>query len=167
MAQTWALFDDFAATTLSSSKWLGEEGRQYGGIRLESSRGVVSGQLRISTRGFGDNLRNADISSVRNGVTITKSAAVTAMKSTITMRSATLVNCAANPTSTAARARMFGFFFNSGQPVPGSFMNDVFAGAQVYRLRQQHRRGRSLQDPWFRRTVPGRQLHLLVHTRNP
>jgi hypothetical protein len=49
------------------------------------------------------------------------------------MRTATAVACAANTTPTLARARIFGFFFNAGTPIPGSNYNDVFAGIQLYR----------------------------------
>jgi hypothetical protein len=43
--------------------------------------------------------------------------------------------CAANTTSfSMARARIFGFFFNAGEPVPGSNYNDVMAGIQLYRM---------------------------------
>lgn len=135
MAQTWTLFEDFSATSLNVNKWMGEESKQYGGIRLESQRIVVSGQLRLYTRGYGDNVRNTGSSWIRNAVVLNKSASITALKSTITMRNAVGTTCAgnSNPDATTWRARMFGFFFNGGTPVSNTNMNDVFAGAQVYR----------------------------------
>lgn len=133
-AQTWVSYDTFSGSTISSARWAGEEGRQAGGLRLDSRRGITSGQLRIEMRGVGDNVRNDLSSSVRNSVLFANGAAVTGMRSTVTMRSFTLNNCAANTSvSSGIRARLFGFFFNAGTPVVGSFMNDVFAGIQVGR----------------------------------
>lgn len=64
----------------------------------------------------------------------TNSAAVTGKRATVTMRSFTLNNCAANTSaSSGVRARLFGFFINAGTPIIGSFMNDVFAGIQIGR----------------------------------
>jgi hypothetical protein len=132
-AQSFVLYDDFSSGGLSAARWIGEDGRSFGGIRLEARRAVLTGQLRIEMRGYGDNVDNAGNSSVRNALILPQSSAVTAMRSTVTMRATSFAACAANPGPTAARARMFGFFFNAGTPMIGSNLNDVFAGIQVAR----------------------------------
>jgi hypothetical protein len=55
------------------------------------------------------------------------------MRATLTPRTMTASACAANSTPSLARGRLFGFFFNAGDPNPGTNYNDVFAGIQVYR----------------------------------
>ncbi|MBI1735800.1 MAG: hypothetical protein HYR51_11560 [Candidatus Rokubacteria bacterium] len=56
------------------------------------------------------------------------------MRATITTRSLQLIGCAANPTAAGARARLFGFFFNAGDSILASLVNEVFAGVQVARF---------------------------------
>jgi len=126
-------YDDFALTYIAPARWYGEEGKQYGGIRTENQRLIVSGQLRIQAKGWSDNYSDSNTSTVRNSVVIQKSSAVTAMRATLTPRTVTAGTCAANTTPSVARGRLFGFFFNAGDPNPGSNYNDVFAGIQVYR----------------------------------
>src|SRR5205085_942415 len=48
-------YDDFALTYIAPARWYGEEGKQYGGIRTENQRLIVSGQLRIQGKGWSDN----------------------------------------------------------------------------------------------------------------
>jgi hypothetical protein len=126
-------YDDFSLTYIAPSRWYGEEGKQYGGIRSENQRLIVSGQLRIQGKGWSDNYSDSGSSTIRNSVVIQKSSAVTAMRATLTPRSVSSGTCAANTTPTVTRGRLFGFFFNAGQPIPGSNYNDVFAGIQAYR----------------------------------
>lgn len=134
-AQTWVAYDDFStSTSLSSTRWSGDDGRQAAGLRLESRRAIVGGQLRLEGRSVGDNVRSEGLSQTRNAVVFTNSPDITAMKATVTMRTGSIGSCAGNTTSTGqTRARLFGFFFNAGTPVIGSFMNETFAGIQVAR----------------------------------
>lgn len=126
-------YDSFTNTYINPNKWYGEEGKQYGGTRVEARRAIVEGQLRIEAKGYSDDTANAGTSTTRNAVVFTNSSNITAIRSTVTMRSVTASACAANSTPTLARARLFGFFFNAGTPTPGSNFNDVFAGIQLYR----------------------------------
>lgn len=132
-AQTLITYDDFSGGAISPSRFYGEEGKQYGGVRVEARRVVAGGQLRIEAKGYSDNFANTGSSTTRNAVVLAKSAAITTLRSTVTMRSATVTSCAGNTTPSAARARLFGFFFNAGVPQPGSNYNDVFAGIQLSR----------------------------------
>jgi len=126
-------YDDFTLTYIAPARWYGEEGKQYGGIRTENQRLIVNGQLRIQAKGWSDNYSNTGTSTARNSMVIQKSSAVTAMRATVTPRTVSSGLCAGNTTPTVTRGRLFGFFFNAGQPIPGSSYNDVFAGIQVYR----------------------------------
>lgn len=132
-AQTWTSYDTFDAAAISPARWYGEEGKQYGGTRTEAQRAIVSKQLRIGAKGYSDNYSNTSSSSVRNSLIFANSSTITGMRSVVTMRTATAGACAANPSASLARARLFGFFFNAGIPVPGSNYNDVFAGIQLQR----------------------------------
>ena len=126
-------YDDFSLTYIAPARWYGEEGKQYGGIREENQRLIVNGQLRIQAQGWSDNYSDTGSSTVRNSMIIQKSSAVTALRATLTPRTVYNGSCAANTTPTVTRGRLFGFFFNAGQPIPGSNYNDVFAGIQAYR----------------------------------
>lgn len=132
-AQTLVSYDTFTAATINPARWFGEEGKQYGGTRTETHRSVVAGQLRIEAKGFSDQFSNVGASTTRNALVFSKSSQINAMRATVTMRSSTITGCAANTTASAARARLFGFFFNAGYEVPGSQYNDVYAGIQLSR----------------------------------
>lgn len=134
-AQSLVLYDDFSSSTkLNSLRWLGEESRQSGTLRLDASRAIVDGQLRLETRDAGDNVRDEGTGNARQSVMFAKSYALTTMKATVTMRSYKLGECATNTGSAgSASARLIGNFFNAGKPIPNTSMNDTFAGVQVYR----------------------------------
>lgn len=133
LAATLVNYDDFTASYIHPVRWYGEEGKQYGGIRVEAQRVILGGQLRIQAKGWGDNYSNVNSSTVRNAMILQKSSAVTALGATVTARTVATSTCAANATPTVMRARLFGFFFNAGTPQPGNNYNDVFAGIQLYR----------------------------------
>lgn len=126
-------YDDFTSTAIAPARWYGEEGRQYGGIRTENQRLIVSGQLRIQAKGYSDNFSDAGISSTRNSMIVQKSESVTDLRATLTPRTAAAGGCAANSTPSSVRGRLFGFFFNAGEPTAGSNYNDVYAGLQLSR----------------------------------
>jgi len=132
-AQTLVSYDTFTATTINPERWYGEEGKQYGGSRVEAHRSVVNGQLRIEAKGYADKYSNTGTSTVRNAVVMPKSSLVTAMRATVTMRSYAVGSCAGNATASAVRARLFGFFFNAGDGGTGGQYNDVYAGIQLTR----------------------------------
>lgn len=133
LAATLVSYDEFAASYIHPARWYGEEGKQYGGIRAETRRVILGGQLRIQAKGWGDNYSNVGSSTARNSMILQKSSAVTALGATVTARTVAASACAANTTPSIMRARLFGFFFNAGSPQPGSNYNDVYAGIQLYR----------------------------------
>lgn len=126
-------YDDFGVTYIQPSKWYGEEGKQYGGIRVEAQRAIVDGQLRIQAKAYSDNYSNLGTSTTRNSVVFMKSEGITDIRASVTVRSIVAQACAGNTTPSIGRARLFGFFFNAGTPIPGSNYNDIYAGIQIYR----------------------------------
>lgn len=132
--QTLTSYDTFTTANIVPARWYAEEGRQYGGTRVEARRAIADGQLRIEAKTYSDNYSNTQTSTGRNALVFAKSEGITAIRSTVTMRTATAGGCAANTTPSGARARIFGFFFNAGSPVPGSNYNDVYAGIQLHRM---------------------------------
>lgn len=133
-SQTLSTYDTFTTTYIVPARWYAEEGKQYGGIRTEARRAIQDGQLRIEAKGYSDNASNVGLSTTRNSVVFANSDQLTAIRSTLTMRTAVAGACAGNTTDfSVARGRIFGFFFNAGTPISGSNYNDVFAGIQLYR----------------------------------
>lgn len=132
-AQTYTSYDEFSGGTISPYRWLGDDSAQYGGIPVEGRRAVVSGQLRLETKGYGGNTSGTSQALVRNALYFTNASTLRSMKATITPRIATLSTCAGNTSPGVVRARLFGFFFNAGTPVPRSNYNDVFATIGVSR----------------------------------
>lgn len=132
-AQTLVSYDTFSATNINPERWYGEEGKQYGGSRVEAHRSVVNSQLRIEAKGYSDKYGNTGTSTTRNSVVMPKSSLVTAMRATVTMRSHFVGSCAANTSPGAVRARLFGFFFNAGDTGTDGQYNDVYAGIQLSR----------------------------------
>lgn len=134
VAQTWTLYDDFSSSTsISSNRWSGDDGRQSAGIRLEARRAIVGGQLRLESRSVGDNVRSEGISQTRNAVLFTNGQSINGIKALVTMRSGTIGTCTANTSFGQVRARLFGFYFNTGTPIEGSLTNEVIAGIQLAR----------------------------------
>ena len=132
-AQSLVTFDSFDSTTISPSRWSGDEGRSNGTTRVESRRAIVSNQLRLEAKGYGHNTGTSGSGLTRNSVVFAKSSAITTIRATVTMRTASVGSCPGNTTPTTARARLFGFFFNAGTPQPGSNFNDVIAGIGLQR----------------------------------
>jgi hypothetical protein len=133
-AQSLSTYDSFTSALLNPRRWYGEDSRFSGGIRTEARRLVLSDQARIENRTWGDTFSDTGTSSTRNSLVALKSPAITAMRGTITVRSHTLTACAANTSAGVVRARLFGFYFNAGEAIPGSSINDVFAGVQIHRF---------------------------------
>jgi len=133
---TLGLYDDFSTSTvIGPSRWEGDDRSQYGATRVEEVRSILNGAMHLELKAYSDQYGNSGTASARNSVVLVKSTAVTDLRATVTITAATEQPCAANTTSPSrAAARLFGFFFNAGLPAPGSEYNDVYAGAQVYRL---------------------------------
>ena len=61
---------------------------------------------------------------------------IDAIKTTVVFKDYDLIGCTANPFPSQVRARVSGYFFNTGSRTEGSHVNDVFAQVYVYRNSQ-------------------------------
>lgn len=123
-------FDTFSGTTIAPARWSGQEVSQYGAQRGEIVRNLAAGQLHLESRAWSDGSANAGFGTVQNRLVAVRSDDITDLRATFTMRTLTMGACAANTTDfSQGRARLLGFFFNAGTPVPGSSYNDI--GAQI------------------------------------
>ena len=61
---------------------------------------------------------------------------VTAMKASVKVNGVKVKGCSTNPFPTWARAQLWGYFFNTGVPTPGSALNDVLANILILNVAQ-------------------------------
>lgn len=113
-----APYDTFSELMIDDTKWKD----------TETIRQIKGGKLFLSRRTVG--LTNANTGQVSDGLPLMfiNPEDVTAIKATVTVTQADIIECAANnQTINRTRARLFGEFFNTGTPTAGSAVNDVFA----------------------------------------
>jgi hypothetical protein len=130
------LYDDFNVKPINPAKWSGSEGTAGAAApSTETARKIAKQQLSISLTLWGrtdSNTGNAGNQSTR--LAVTNPAPVTTIQADVTVKSATVVGCAANTTSTRARAQVIGGFFNDGtSPGAGDRTGDILAGTQHIR----------------------------------
>jgi hypothetical protein len=125
------LYDDFSSESLDPDKWVGSE---VGGQGREAIRTIKQSSLRLGYVGYCDTAANSfDCESILQ-VNFTNPMAVTAIQALITPEQVRTTGCASNPLNPSfAAARLYGVFFNTGTPTPGSHVNDVVARLQVGR----------------------------------
>jgi len=125
--EPFARYDDFSSTTIDPVQWSGFEA----GGGTEAIRGLDSalGELRMSHRAFGNTASNDGRTVSGLGVALLKNtAAITAVQAQVTALAAQVGQCPDNTTPTAGRAGvLYGAFFNTDTPTPGSAVNDVRA----------------------------------------
>jgi hypothetical protein len=130
------LYDDFNKKPINPAKWTGSEG-SAGPLapNTETARRIAAKQLEIDLTTWGrtdSNTGNAGNQSSR--LAVTNPGPVTTIQADVTVKSATAVGCAANMTSTRARAQVLGGFFNDGSSTgPGDRTGDILAGTQSHR----------------------------------
>ena len=136
VSQALTLYDDFNAKPINSAKWSGSEGN-FGLLAPngETARKIASGQLRIDITTWG----RTDSDTGNNGLqgsklAVTNPTAITTFQVDVTVKSAKVVACAANPTFSRARALITGAFFNDGTSSgPGDRTGDIAANFQLHR----------------------------------
>ncbi|MBQ0936804.1 hypothetical protein [Ideonella paludis] len=126
---TWALesfasYDKFNAAPIDASKW----------ASFERIRKIKSGTLNHVQRDWGTTQSDAGTQGVSFGTSLTDPSRVTQLKATVKVASIEASGCSANPSASAARARLIGTFFNTGAPVSGSMQGDVLAQVWVGRF---------------------------------
>ncbi len=125
-----ALYDDFSSTRLDPDKWVGSELGEWGS---DAKRGILMHRLELLYIGDCDTTpNNVDCESILQ-VNFTNPTTVTAIQAVIMPVQAVTTGCVSNPLPTFAAARLYGAFFNTGAPTPGSHVNDVVARIQVGR----------------------------------
>ncbi len=127
--ESLVLYDNFDKSLINPDKWFGSEG-PFGG---EATRLLQGGRLRMTYRAYGNTTTNVGQTLNGNRLHFVNPAAVTAIKATVIVKGVALTGCSLNPAPTDVRARLIGFFFNTGTPTPGSSTNDVIARIIIFR----------------------------------
>lgn len=136
VGQALTLYDDFNVKPINPAKWTGSEGSAGAAApNTESARKIAGQQLEIDLTLWGrtdSNTGNAGNQS--NRLAVTDPVPVTTIQADVTVKSAKVVGCAANTTSTRARATVQGGFFNDGtSPGAGDRTGDIIASFQAHR----------------------------------
>ena len=129
------LYDDFNKGPINPAKWSGGEGSS-GPLAPndETARKIAGKQLEIDLATWGRTDSNIGSTGAGSNLSVTNPGPVTTIQADVTVKSATVVGCAANTTRTAARASIAGGFFNDGtSPGPGDRTGDIFVGIQSVR----------------------------------
>jgi len=114
--QALTLYDDFSSKPLNPDKWMGRE-RDFGpgAPNTETTRKIKQGAAGIDLTTYGFTSSDSGTSGISSSnLSVIDPAAVTTMQADVTVKNAKVVGCAANPTGSAARARLIGEFFNDG-----------------------------------------------------
>ena len=126
------LYDDFSAPDIDPAKWAGGE---FGGVGREAVRLSSNGQLHLAYRSYG--FTNSDTGTSGGFLTLNfiNPAAVTTIRATVRVNGIQSTGCTTlGSATTTARAEIHGRFFNTGTPVDGSSVGDVFAHIQISRF---------------------------------
>lgn len=117
------LYDDFNAAQIDTNRWVREE--ESAGT--EPIMQIRDNRLRLFNRSDGktDYDRAREVS--RLFLTLSNSAAVTAIKATVEVSDVRATGCPSNPQPTRAVTFLGGSFFNAATPTPGSELHDVWA----------------------------------------
>jgi hypothetical protein len=112
-----AIYDTFTELMIDDTKWK----------ETETIRQIKGGKLFLSRRTVG--WTGSDTGQISDGLPLSfiNAEDVTAIKATVTVTQADIIECDANQAINRTRARLYGEFFNTGTPTAGSAVNDVFA----------------------------------------
>jgi hypothetical protein len=131
VSQALTLYDDFNTKPINPARWSGNE-RSAGPLApdTETTRKLAGKQLEIDLTSWGRTDSNTgNAGNPNSGLTVTNPGPVTTIQADVTVKSATVVGCAANTTSTRGVASIEGAFFNDGtSPGLGDRTGDIFAG---------------------------------------
>ncbi|MBI3156014.1 MAG: hypothetical protein HYZ20_11445 [Burkholderiales bacterium] len=120
-AQDFVVYDDFSASSMDLSRW----------VESERRREVAGKQLAILQRDHGSTSSDSGVSGQSFSTELSFPGRVTQISARLRMLEAAATPCAANPSFSAARARLIGTFFNTGTPASGSFTGDVMMQAYL------------------------------------
>jgi len=122
-AEPYVTYDDFNDSVLSPARW----------FDAERTRVVVGKTMRLAQRDWGLTNSNSGTQGISWGDTISRSGKVTQLRATVRVTALDVTTCAASGNAGFVRARVLGFFFNSGNRTAGSNVGDI--GAQMYLIR--------------------------------
>jgi hypothetical protein len=132
------LYDDFSASRIDPSKWIGEPASLVGGSdqdRREVTVGLVgeaeNHRLQISQTSYSAITDNTGSSGIGFGLGFAEPSEVTAVSFTLAVDEMQVIGCADNPTS--ATAGFFGDYFNPTGASNGQ-TGDIVASIGVTRL---------------------------------
>jgi hypothetical protein len=131
------LYDDFAADLIDPAKWHGSQNQPAASAPMtETSRRIVEGQLQLQMTDYGETTSDVGTAPAAiQALRVNDPSSVTAMQAKVTVRSAVAQACAANTSTSHARAGIFGSFFNDGSSTgPEDETGDVRV---LFELRQQ------------------------------
>jgi hypothetical protein len=131
VTQALTLYDDFNVKPINPAKWYGDEvSLGPNSPNTEATRKIANAKLEIDLTTWG--WTSSDLGYAPGTpsfrLSITNPAPITTIQADVTVKSAKVVGCAANPVGTRARASVLGFFFNDGtSPGPGDRTGDIGA----------------------------------------
>jgi hypothetical protein len=122
--ESYVVLDDFNAANIDISKWSDQE-------RIRSVSGNV---LRMQHREAGTTADNTSQTAITWSTNITRPTPATQIRGVIRVNSISIGTCAGNTSYTsAARARIIGSFFSTGNRVANNLTGDVLAQAWLVR----------------------------------
>lgn len=129
-AGVWTLYDNFSSGIINPDKWYGSE---YGKTGRESQRTVVSKQLNLSERCYGNTESNVGAPYSEQSLRFNNASNLRGIKALVKPVKFQAVGCDSNTNTAWAYARLFGRFFNTDPQGPNSSTNDVYAYIAIRR----------------------------------
>ena len=130
--ESYVVLDDFNASNIDILKWSDQE-------RIRTVSGNV---LRMQHREAGTTSDNTSQTGITWSTSISRPTAATQIRAVLRVNSISIGTCAGNTSFTsAARARIIGGFFNTGNRIAGNLTGDALAQAFLVR------RGNSTDGP--------------------
>ncbi|MEN6437576.1 MAG: hypothetical protein ABFD97_03235 [Syntrophobacter sp.] len=117
-SESMTLYDDFNKKAINAFKWTGQENESDSNHRVirEAVRQIEGQQLHLGVcaKATCTDCGNTDVKYGQNRLKVRTTNTFTALKATVKVNAVTLVGGTLNATPPAARARVYGFFFNDG-----------------------------------------------------
>jgi hypothetical protein len=121
--EAYVTVDSFAAGPINGNLW----------SQLDRDRVVAGSALNMTLREAGGIDSDSGSKTVSWGQGPTLPQSISQLKAQLRVNGYDVGSCAANPGTSRVRARLFGTFFNTGNPLSGSNVGDMFAQIRVYR----------------------------------
>lgn len=131
--QPLVLYDDFSKPLIDPQKWTADDW----GFVLENTRVVTKNwALNLAARSYAGIDSDSGSGGSGNAIYFKNPQYIDAIKTTVVFKDYDLIGCTTNSFPSQVRARISGYFFNTGSRTEGSHANDVFAQVYVYRNSQ-------------------------------